>query len=103
MSRQGPRPHVWKVQGLIPHQQHLAWMQMRAQANFRGEEFNLTLEEFQNLWKDHWDMKGRAIDQYCLTREDPDGPWDIKNTQCVVRLEHLRRQKLYKKDRKNGN
>lgn len=102
MPRTGLRPHCWKVQGEIPHAQHLAWMQMRAQANYRGEEFNLTLEEFQYLWRDHWDMKGRGSDQYCLTREDPDGPWDINNTQCIVRLEHLRRQKLYKKDRQNG-
>lgn len=102
MPRQGPRPHVWKVQGLVPHQQHLAWMQMKAQATFRGEEFNLTLEEYQYLWRDNWDMKGRGSEEYCLTRDDPEGPWDIKNTQCVQRIVHLRRQKLYKMEKNNG-
>lgn len=102
MSRTGLRPHTWKVQGKIPHEQYCAWLQMRAQANYRQEEFNLTFEEFQTLWKDHWDMKGRGSDQYCLTREDPDGAWDAKNTSCILRIEHLRRQKLYKKDRHNG-
>lgn len=102
MPRQGPRPHVWKVQGQVPHEQHLAWMQMRAQANYRGEEFLLTLEDFQSLWKDKWDMKGRSSDSYCLTRNDPDGAWELSNVACIPRIEHLRRQKLYKMERNNG-
>ena len=102
MSRTGPRPHVWKVQGDIPHKQYLAFLQMRAQANYRKEEFNLSFEEFQAVWRDKWDMKGRGVDDYCLTREDPEGPWDIKNVICLLRVDHLRRQKLFKQDKKNG-
>lgn len=102
MSRSGPRPHVWKVQGAVPHAQHLAWLQMKAQANYRKEEFNLTLEDFQELWKDRWDMKGRANDQYCLSRLDPEKAWDKENTRCIVRLEHLQRQRMYKTESKNG-
>lgn len=102
MSRTGTRPHVWKVQGKIPHDQYCAFLQMRAQANFRKEKFSLTFEEFQMLWKDKWDMKGRSIDSYCLTREDPDGDWVMGNVSCIPRIEHLRRQKLYKKERNNG-
>lgn len=102
MPRQGPRPHCWKVQGDIPHKQHLAFLQMRAQANYRKEVFELTFEDFQYLWRDHWDMKGRAIDDYCLTRKDPEGSWDKHNTICLPRIEHLRRQKTFKQDKKNG-
>ena len=102
MSRTGPRPHCWKVQGQIPHQQHLAWLQMRAQANYRGEEFKLTLEDFQTLWKDKWDLKGRGSDDYCLTRDDPNGSWELSNVSCIPRVDHLRRQKLYKMEKNNG-
>lgn len=102
MPRTGTRPHVWKVKGEIPHQQHLAWLQMRAQANFRKEKFELTFEQFQELWKDHWHQKGRGTNDYCLTRDDPDGDWTIDNVRCLPRIDHLRRQKYYKMERNNG-
>jgi hypothetical protein len=101
MSRTGPRPNAWKVKGEIPHQQYLAWLQTKAQANFRGEVFALTFEQFQQLWADNWHLKGRGKESYCLTREDPDGAWIIGNVMCIPRVEHLRRQKVYKGQR-NG-
>lgn len=100
MPRQGPRPHCWKVQGEIPHQQYLSWLQMKAQANYRGEVFALSFEEFQRLWQGHWEQKGRGITDYCLTREDHKGAWIWGNVICMPRIEHLRRQKQYKKTEK---
>ena len=102
MSRSGPRPHTWKVQGAVPHAQYLAFLQMRAQANYRRETFELSFEDFQQLWRDKWDLKGRGSDDYCLTRDDPDGSWTIDNVSCIPRIDHLRRQKLYKMERNNG-
>ena len=92
MPRTGQRPHCWKVQGEVPHKQYLAFLQMRAQANYRKEQFELTFEQFQQLWQLHWDQKGRAIDQYCLTRINEEGEWSLANTQCIRRLDHLRRK-----------
>jgi hypothetical protein len=104
MPRSGPRPHCWKVQGEVPHKQYLAWLQMRAQANYRKEIFALDFEQFRLLWVGHWERKGRGTDDYCLTREDPDGAWIMGNVVCMPRVEHLQRQKLYKMEkRKNGN
>lgn len=103
MPRPGPRPHCWKVQGEIPHQQYLAFLQMRAQANYRGEKFLLTFEDYQTLWQGHWDQKGRSNQSYCLSRIDPNGSWDLANTKCLPRIEHLQRQKLYKRDKKHGH
>lgn len=100
MSKKGPRPHLWKVQGEIPHQQYLVWLQMRAQANYRKEVFALSFEDFQRLWLGRWEQKGRASGDYCLTRDDPDGAWIIGNVQCLTRAEHLRRQKYYKARKK---
>jgi len=97
MPRSGLRPHTWKVQGEIPHKQYCAFLQMRAQANFRKEVFALTFEDFQNLWGEYWYRKGRGSGDYCLTREDPDGDWCIGNVTCMPRVEHLRRQRLFKK------
>lgn len=89
MPRTGPRPHCWKVQGEIPHKQYLAFLQMRAQANYRKESFNLTFEDFQLLWRDKWDMKGRGVDDYCLTRKNADLAWDLSNAECIPRRQHL--------------
>jgi hypothetical protein len=102
MSRLGPRPHCWKVQGEIPHAQYLAWLQMKAQANYRREVFAISFEEFRQLWQGQWERKGRGVEDYCLTREDPTGAWIWGNVLCMPRIEHLRRQKLYKKERKHG-
>ena len=102
MPRTGPRPHCWKVQGEQNHKQYLAWLQMRAQANFRQERFLLDFEQYQNLWQGFWHRKGRANTDYCLTRTDPTGAWEITNVVCMPRVEHLRRQKLYKQEKRTG-
>lgn len=92
MPRTGPRPHVWLHQGQENHDQHIAWLRMRAQANHRGEIFLLTFEEFQKAWLGRWSQRGRAVNDYCLTREDYDGAWTLDNTICITRLDHLRRK-----------
>lgn len=100
MSRQGPRPHVWKVQGLVPHQQYNAWLKMRAQANYRGEIFALSFEEFQTAWLGYWDQRGRGIDNFCLTRMDPEGAWIWGNVECIARREHFFKQRLQRQQTK---
>lgn len=67
------------------------WLRMRAQANFRGEQFDLTFDQFAEIWGDKWSKRGRASDALAMTREDPEGPWDYKNTVIVTRREQLQR------------
>ena len=100
MPRSGPRPHCWKVQGAENHEQYCAWLQMKAQAQYRKETFELTFSDFQLLWQGRWQQKGRGSGQYCLTRQDPTGAWNLDNVLCMPRVEHLRRQHLYKKTEK---
>lgn len=100
MSRSGPRPQCWKIQGEIPHKQYLAWLQMKAQASYRKELWMLTFPEFQQLWLGQWERKGRGIEDYCLTREDPQGAWVMGNVTCLPRHEHFRRAGLYKKEKR---
>lgn len=92
MARTDPRPHTWKVQGEVPHEQYRCWIQHKNQANFRGEDYELTFEQYQDLWKYNWDMKGRSTHNYCLTRIDSEGAWTMDNVEVIDRIEHLRRQ-----------
>lgn len=96
MSRKGQRPHTWLIKDPIRRQQHLSWQRMKAQAIYRKEEWLLSFEEFLNIWEGMWDQRGRAPEQYCLTRDDCDGPWDNKNTILMNRREHLQRQVEFK-------
>jgi hypothetical protein len=77
---------------------------MKAQANYRRELWMLSFEEFQMLWMGFWERKGRGIDDYCLTREDPNGAWIMGNVECIPWHEHLKRSGRLKAEKKqNGN
>ena len=91
------RPHQW-ITGPDPFRHKLYWpfQAHQAQAKFRGDEHLLTFEEFFEIWKDHWHLRGRQADCICLTRIDPRGPWSKENCELVTRQEHLIRQGFYR-------
>jgi len=93
MSKIGSRPHTWKVQGERGHQQHIAWHRMRAQAIYRGEPWDLSFEQFQTAWGANWEMRGRAADQYCMTRLDPSAAWCPQNVDVIRRIDHLQQHR----------
>lgn len=95
-SKPGPRPHTWIWKEEPRHSQHLAWMRAKAQANFRGETWELTFEDFCGIWDPYWHNRGRAVDNVCLCREDPTEGWTKDNSVIMTRLEHLQRQRLFK-------
>lgn len=103
MTRPGPRPHTWKVQGEIPHKQHRAWLRAKAQAAFRDEPWTLTFEQWQAAWQQHWHLRGRTAEDYCITRRDPTQAWSEDNVETITRLEHIRRSKswLQRKGKRN--
>lgn len=101
IGSRGPRPNSWKVQGEIPHQQHIAWHRMRAQAAYRGEDWDLTFEQFQEIWSTHWHQRGRGSDDYCLTRTDYTQPWSPDNIEVLPRRLQLRRRSEFIKRNKD--
>ena len=90
MPRPGPRPHVWVIKDELQRKKYYCYLQQRAQAQFRNERFELTFDDFQNLWADHWHQRGRHSQDYCLTRIDPEGAWNNDNVHCIPRVEHIR-------------
>jgi hypothetical protein len=85
-----PRPHIWICgPDEYKHSMYTPWMMARAQANYRGEEFLLTFEEFYSAWKKRWNQRGRKGHEYCMTRIDEDGPWSSDNIRVITRKEQL--------------
>lgn len=96
------RPKAWKVQGEIPHKQYGTWLQMRAQANYRGEVFLLSFAEYQQVWLGMWDRRGRGKDDYCLAKIDPEGSWQLGNIEVLPRVVFLQRKNSLRRGKKNG-
>lgn len=92
-GRPGPRPHVW-VSGPDPqvHRQRTAWARARAQAQWRGEGWEITWPQYQEIWGDLWQRRGRTRHSLCLARPDYDLPWCVTNVEIITRQEHARRQ-----------
>lgn len=85
------RPRAWKYKDPFDHERYIPYHKMRAQAHHRGEEFNLTFEDFCLLWnQDRWPQRGRANDSLCLIRIDDEHPWARSNCCIVPRINQLR-------------
>lgn len=89
----GPRPQSW-ISGPdeTRHVQHCAWRQQKNQAQWRGEEWDLSFEDWVALWGDLWPLRGRLVTDYCMTRQDWEGAWTRTNAHVITRSEHARMQ-----------
>ena len=58
---------------------YYAYLRLKSQSNYRKEPFNLTEQEFMEVWKDKIHLKGRAKGQLRMTRIDRTLPWDKDN------------------------
>ena len=94
MPREGIRPHTW-ITGtdVTRHHQYGVWLQQRNQALYRGEGWHLDFDCWIQLWGELWSQRGRRSHHYCMTRTDPDGPWQVDNVEILSRPEHLKRHR----------
>lgn len=88
----GPRPQVW-VSGpdIVKHEQYVAYIRHKAQADYRKEPYALTWEDWLWFWDqdDNWANRGRKNTAVVLTRQDKLGPWSRANCVIMTRLQHL--------------
>jgi hypothetical protein len=75
----------------------MSWSRMKAQAKYRNEGWNLTWEQYQEIWDGKWHLRGRQPGDLCLTRIDWDGIWDINNVSIVDRETHWKKQGIMTK------
>lgn len=74
------------------HARNLAYIRSCCQAKYRGEQWDLTFEEFCNFWHswDLWEERGRAEQDLVLTRYDVELPWNTSNCCIITRGDQLR-------------
>ena len=70
----------------------LAFVRSRAQAKFRKEDWELTWEEYQNIWKDSWHLR-QDTPPIVLTRIETDRSWCVNNVELTTQNRHIRKTK----------
>lgn len=90
----------WEGDRPIERDRYYAYLKHRAQAKFRGEEYLLTIEDWETLWPlDKWVQRGRHSEALCLTKRDTVQGWHVDNVEVVTRITMLQRErKPNKKD-----
>jgi len=97
----GPRPHTWKAgSDPVRHNQYNAWHKSRAQARFRGEDWQLEFEEWVEIWGTNWSRRGRGPDSLVMMRRRWQEPWTKRNAQLVDRPTFHQRQSRIKAEKK---
>lgn len=90
----GPFIEGRKFKDEIEHQKHWGFLRARAQANYRKEGWEMTMEEYFEIWRDDlWANRGRKPESYCMVRVDPEKAWSIDNCIIVYRYQQLVRGK----------
>lgn len=85
-----PQPHLVIYPPGIIGDMRLSYTRMKAQCKFRNEQFQLSWDDYQTIWKDNWHRRGRHIDSVCLSRLDWSVPWHIDNCILLVREDHFK-------------
>ncbi len=93
-------PEYWKS-GPDPlrHEMYYAWAKHKSQANYRGEAYELTFEDWLLIWSNPEDFlrRGRKPEDLTLTRKDHEAPWTLDNCEVILRLDQLRREIIRRK------
>lgn len=89
--------------------QNTAFNKQRCQARFRNEPWDMTFEEWWDIWQYQWHLRGRRADDWIMVRIDTKQSWNKNNVELWVRRDWLREinldggeiQKYWDRKRKN--
>lgn len=75
----------------------IAYNRMKAQAKFRQEEWELTFQDFKDIWTDEkWEQRGRSSNSLSLSRIYDEEAWHIDNVELLTRNEYIKRSRANK-------
>jgi hypothetical protein len=80
----------------IPTIARKAWREQSRNAKNRGIPFKLTLWQFWKFWSQsgRWQQRGRHGHEYCMSRLNDDGAYEIGNIQVLTIAENCRLYQL---------
>ena len=84
-------PAFWKT-GPDPfiREKYYAYLKHKAQCSYRSESYNLTWEDWQNLWTDELFLKrGRTSNSLIMQRIRVSDPWQLDNVQITNRKKNI--------------
>jgi hypothetical protein len=104
-------PNVWASgPDEYKHKFYRAFAQQRNQAQWRGETWTMSFEEWFDTWGNDIERRGRGSGDLAMTRKDASQPWCVDNVDIITRKEHLQRcgiiraeQNKQYKEHYNGN
>lgn len=74
----------------LRREKYYAYLKHRAQARYRGEDYQLTWEDWESFWSDEDFLeRGRSSSSLCIALIDPEGCWDLNNVEIKTRREQL--------------
>jgi hypothetical protein len=75
-------------------EKYYAYLKHKSQANYRGELYLLTWEDWEYMWTtDLWRRRGRRITDLCLTQLEWGSGWSMDNVTICTRREHFKLKK----------
>ena len=83
----------WYYKDDFSHARHYGFLKTRTSVKTRGENWQLSIEEYFQLWNDEdkWNRRGKNSDSYVLTRRDRDRDWTFDNCEVILRRTLLSR------------
>ena len=88
----GTQPSLWRFPNdSVKRAKALGWVRAKCQAKFRGEQWDITEEDWiYILWTDQlWARRGRKSQDLCLIRDDSKAAWSMDNVMIVTRRTQL--------------
>lgn len=83
----GPNP--------LHHEMYVAFGYSRVSARLRGESWDLTWEQYRDIWEPNWDQRGRSAECLCLARVDLEKSWNKNNVELITRRQHGQKVREY--------
>lgn len=84
IQRQHPADKYW-------HTPYGTFVKHRQNAIGRGIEWNLTFADWWEIWSmsNKWEMRGRRVGGYCMSRLFDSGPYEIGNVHIIPTEEKI--------------
>jgi len=85
-------PETRKYPDPMVREKYYAFLKHRSQAQHRGELYDITEQQWIDLWTDElFSQRGRTINSLCLRLIDSEFGWTISNVEIVSRRQHFNR------------